>query len=152
MDDQDIDKDEFKDTLEDRFSKERKEWSEKVSKFSLKLKKVFDIPELMTDLYTERQRASEYYHYLISLLIKLNKKYRKDYAEKYDYYSFKCQFRYPTEIAKNNRILVELPEIVEKREMLENHSKFIDRTIGTIDNLIYAVSNRIKIEEMSHGK
>jgi hypothetical protein len=152
MEDKDIKEEESKETLEERFSKERKEWSEKTAKFSLQLKKIFDIPDLMTELYTERQRASEYYHYLLSLLIKLNKKYRRQYAEKYDYYSFTAQFRYPTEIAKNNRILVDLAEIVEKREMLELHSKFMDKTLSTLDNIIYAISNRIKIEEISRGK
>ena len=139
-------------TLEDRFAREREEWSEKIAQISKKMKQVFDIPELMTTLYTERQRAAEYYHYLITLIIGMNKKYNAAYAERYDYYTTKAQVRYPNESTKHNRILVDLQDMVEKREMVNNHSKFIDKTIGTLDNIIFAIPKRVEIEQISRGK
>ena len=139
-------------SLEDRFAKERLEWSEKIAEISKKMKQIFEIPELMTTLYTDRQRAVEYYHYLITLLIGMNKTYNKAYTEKYDYYTNKIQIRYPNESTKHNRILVDLADIVEKREMVNNHSKFIDRTIGTLDNIIFAIPRRVEIEQISRGK
>jgi hypothetical protein len=139
-------------SLEQRFARERLEWSEKIAKMSAKMKKVFDIPELMTDLYTERQRAVEYYHYLISLLITMNKKYNASYAERHDYYTNKIQVRYPNESTKHNRILVDLAEQVEKRATIDNHSKFIEKTIGTLDNIIFAIPRRVEIEQISRGK
>ena len=139
-------------SLEDRFARERLEWSEKIAEISKKMKQVFEIPELMTTLYTDRQRAVEYYHYLITLMIGMNKTYHKAYAEKYDYYTNKIQIRYPNESTKHNRILVDLADIVEKREMVNNHSKFIDRTIGTLDNIIFAIPRRVEIEQISRGK
>ena len=139
-------------SLEDRFAREREEWSEKIAEISKKMKQVFDIPELMTTLYTELQRAVEYYHYLITLLIGMNKKYNAAYAERYDYYTTKAQVRYPNESTKHNRILVDLQDMVEKREMVNNHSKFIDKTIGTLDNIIFAIPKRVEIEQISRGK
>ena len=139
-------------SLEDRFSKERLEWSEKIAVMSAKMKKVFEIPELMTDLYTERQRAVEYYHYLISLMIGLNKTYNRSYAERFDYYTNKVQVRYPNESSKHNRIQVDLADQIEKRAIIDNHSKFIDRTVGTLDNLIFAIPKRVEIEQISRGK
>lgn len=139
-------------SLDERFAREREEWSEKVSQISRKMKQVFDIPELMTTLYTERQRAAEYYHYLISLMIGMNKKYNAAYAERYDYYTTKAQVRYPNESTKHNRILVDLQDMVEKREIVNNHAKFIDRTIGTLDNIIFAIPKRVEIEQISRGK
>jgi len=139
-------------SLEDRFAREREEWSEKIAEISKKMKQVFDIPELMTTLYTERQRAVEYYHYLITLLIGMNKKYNAAYAERFDYYTTKAQVRYPNESTKHNRILVDLQDMVEKREMVNNHSKFIDKTIGTLDNIIFAIPKRVEIEQISRGK
>ena len=120
-------------TLVEKFAREREEWTKKVEDMGLQMKKVTNIPELMTDVYTERQRAAEYYHYLISVLIKLNRKYRKDFAERHDYWSFKSQIRYPNETSKNNKIQTELADILEKRETVENHSKYIDKTVSTID-------------------
>lgn len=139
-------------SLEDRFARERLEWSEKIADMSAKMKKILEIPELMTYLYTERQRAAEYYHYLISLMIQTNKKYNASYAERFDYYTNKVQIRYPNESSKHNRIQVDLQDQVEKRAILDNHSKFMDKTIGTLDNLIFAIPKRVEIEQISRGK
>jgi len=141
-----------KESLEERFNRERLEWNEKIKDMSVKMKQVFEIPELMTYLYTERQRAVEYYHYLISLMIGMNKKYNAAYAERFDFYTNKSQVRYPNESTKYNRILVDLADQVEKRAMLDNHSKFMDKTISTLDNLIFAIPKRVEIEQISRGK
>lgn len=139
-------------SLSDKFQNEREEWSEKIEKMSAKMLKVMEIPELMTYLYTERQLAVEYYHYLISLAIKLGRKYKAQYAEKQDYYTFKSQVRYPTEAAKDGRIKVDLADLIETKETLDNHIKFMDKTISTIDNIIFAIPRRVEIEQISRGK
>ena len=139
-------------SLDDRFTDERLEWSEKIAKISKSMKQIFDIPELMTTLYTDRQRAVEYYHYLITLIIGMNRTYNKAYAERYDYYTNKIQIRYPNESTKHNRILVDLADMVEKRELVNNHARFVDKTIGTLDNIIFAIPKRVEIEQISRGK
>lgn len=141
-----------KETLEEQFTRERLEWSAKVENMGFQMKKVTNIPELMTNIYTERQRCVEYYHYLISILIKLNKKYKQEYADKYDFWSFKSQIRYPNETAKNNKIQTQLADLLLQREMIENHAKYMDKTASTIDNIIYAVPKRIELEQISRGK
>lgn len=141
-----------KQTLEERFARERIEWSAKIKTMSAKLKKVFDVAELMSEIYSERQRALEYYHYLISLLIKLNKSYNKSYSEKYKFYTYQSQERFPNEPSKNLRIQAELGDLKEKREILDNHSKFIDGTIKTIDNIIFGQKSRIEIEQIARGR
>jgi hypothetical protein len=138
-------------SLEDKFAKERLEWGEKVAEMSEKMKNVFKVGELMTEIYTERQRCIEYYHYLISILIKVNREYKKNYAERFDYWSYKSQIRYPNQPALNNKIHVELADILEKRELIDNHSKFMLECKNTIDNIIYAIPKRIDIEKISRG-
>ena len=142
---------EREESLEDRFARERKEWDQKIAEASKKMKQVFDIPELMTHLYTDRQRAVEYYHYLISLMIKMNKKYNVSYVERWEYYTNKSQVRYPNETTKNIRIQVDLQEQVEKRAMLDNHSKFMVDVKNSLDHIIWAVTKRVEIEKMSRG-
>jgi hypothetical protein len=139
-------------SLEDKFSRERLEWSQKVAEMSEQMKSVMKVSELMTDIYTERQRCVEYYHYLLSILQKINREYRKQWDERWVYWTHKSNIRYPNETQKGNKIQVELESILEKREAIDNHSKFIDKTIGTIDNLIYAIPRRIEIEQISRGK
>jgi hypothetical protein len=139
-------------SLEDKFAKERKEWGEKVASMNLQMKGMGPVSELMTEVYTERQICLEYYHYLISIIIKINRKYRFKYDERWNFWTFKSQIKYPNETSKSNKIQSELADIVEKREMLDNHAKFIDKTMGTIDNLIYAIPKRIEVEQISRGK
>jgi hypothetical protein len=139
-------------TLEEKFTRERLEWSQKIEDMSSKMRNVMAVAELMTTLYTDRQRAVEYYHYLISMIIPMNRKYNAAYAERFEYYTTKAPIRYPNEATKHNRIQVDLADMIEKRAMVDNHSKFIDRTISTIDNIIFAVPRRVEIEQISRGK
>jgi hypothetical protein len=139
-------------SLQARFQSERAEWTEKIKEMSKKLKNVLEISLLQVDVYTERQRCVEYYHYIVSLLIKINKEYRKQYASKYDYYTNQSQIRYPNETTKTNKILTELSDIVNKKEALENHSKFVNATISTLDNIIYGIKSRIDLENIIRGK
>jgi hypothetical protein len=143
---------EREDTMEARFAKERVEWTEKVKNMSTMMRKIADTAELMTSLYTERQRAVEYYHYLISLLSKINKTYRKQFSEKYDFYTYKTQKRFPNERVKEIQIMTDLAPTVFLRDQIENHSKFIDRTIGTMDNIIFGIKSRVEIEQILRGK
>ena len=141
-----------KESLNSRFSSERNQWTAKVKNFSENFKSVLKTSESQTTIYTERQIALEYYHYLISLLIKLNLAYRKAYALKYHFYSFESQKRFPNEASKNNQILSEIEDIIEKREALDNHSKFMDQTLRTLDNIIFGIKYRIDFENIARGK
>ncbi len=143
---------EREDTMEIRFAKERVEWTTKVNNMSTMMKRLPDVAELMTTLYTERQRAVEYYHYLISLLSKIGKTYRKQFTEKYDFYTYKTQKRFPNERVKEIQILADLAPTVFLKEQIENHAKFIDKTIGTMDNIIFGIKSRIEIEQILRGK
>jgi len=141
-----------KESLDDQFARERKEWGEKIKNMSEQMKNVLKVSELMTEVYTQRQICLEYYHYLISVLIKLNRKYRIEYDERWHYWTFTSQIKYPNNNALINKINTELEDLVEKRELLDNHSKFVLSTCGVIDNIIYAIPKRIEIENLSRGK
>jgi len=148
----DIPAEETKETLDDKFTRERKEWGQRIAKMNQLMKGMGPLSELMLEVYTERQICLEYYHYLISVLIKVNRKYKKSWDERWIFWTHKSNILYPNETQKGNKIQVELADILEKRELLDNHAKFIDKTLGTIDNLIYAIPKRIEIEQISRGK
>lgn len=139
-------------TLEKRLADERGEWTNKVAKINSMINKLHNIPDLMLILYTERQRAVEYYHYLLTLLSSLDKRYRKLYAERQDFYQNKVQIRFPNESVKHNKILVDLEKYVIEREYIQIHSKFINSTISTLDNIIYAIPKRIELASLVNGK
>ena len=112
---------------------------------------ISSIPDIFP-VFGDTQRAVEYHHYLISLAIGISRTYKARYVERQDFYTFKSQIRYSSESAKDNRIKVDLADLVETRETLDNHMKFIDRTIGTLDNIIFAIPKRVEIEQISRGK
>jgi hypothetical protein len=139
-------------TLEGRFSEERLSWSAKIKEMAKAFSDIVKTGELMTEVYTERQRALEYYHYIISLLVKLNKKYNKSYSEKWKFYTYDGNERFPNETQKVARILADLADLKEKREALDNHAKFMEGTVKTIDNLIFGIKYKIEITQIGRGK
>ena len=139
-------------TLEERFGAERLTWSTKIKEMSKAFSNIVKTGELMTEVYTERQRALEYYHYIISLLIKLNKKYNKSYSEKWKFYTYQGDERFPNETQKVARILADLADLKEKREALDNHAKFMEGTVKTIDNIIFGIKYKIEVTQIGRGK
>jgi hypothetical protein len=139
-------------TLTERFNKERLDWTNIVKQLSSYLKKIDKVGELMAVIYTERQKATEYHHYLVSLAIKFSKSYKTKFAERYDFYTYKSQKRFPNETTKTNQIYVDLKNLVEKRENLDNHIKFMESTIKNIDNIVYGMKTRVDVENILRGK
>lgn len=139
-------------TLEERFAAERLSWSSKIKEMSKSFSSIEKTGELMTEIYTERQRALEYYHYIISLLVKLNKKYNKEYSEKWKFYTYQGNERFPNETQKVARILADLADLKEKREALDNHAKFMDGTVKTTDNIVFGIKYKIEVTQIARGK
>ena len=138
----------------DKFEKDRAEWTNKIQEMSKQLSKVELLSELQTWIFSERQIAVEYKHFIIGKISKVNKAIKKKYAERYDFYSLpnnkECPYRYP-EQAKTQKIWSDLADINYIKEVLENHLSFIDNTIKTIDNIIFGINNKIKIEDYIRG-
>jgi hypothetical protein len=132
--------------LSQRFERERLEWTEKITALSKMLKSIDETAELQTEVYSQRQIAVEYYHYIMTLLANKNREYRKKYKERFEFYSNSYDYRVKDEI-KSTFIANDLSEIYSIKESLENHMKFMDKTIGTIDNIIFGIKHRISLEE-----
>lgn len=150
MDDSNINLD-----FSDKFEKDRIEWTTKIQEMSNQLLKIESLSDLQIRVFSERQIAVDYKHFIISKISKVNKVIRKKYAERYDFYSLpnnkECQYRYP-EQAKTQKIWSDLADINYIKEVLENHLSFMDNTIKTIDNIIFGINNKIKIEDYIRGK
>lgn len=138
--------------LDERLTSKRTQWKNKINELTSKLKNLEGIADLLNEVYSQRQIAVDYYHYLVSLYARINKKYRKDYALKYNTYTWNSQRRYPNEKTKVNQILTEMELIVMQKELISNHLKYMDNTIQTIDKLLFGIKYRIDIEQINRGK
>ena len=135
-------------TLEEYIAQHQQQWSNVISEMNSMMKKFTDLPDLQMTIYSKRQNALDYYFNLLYQISAMSKEYKKQYAAKYNNYKVNSQIRYNSDTAINAQIASDLADISYKLTLLENHSKYMQETIKTIDNLIYAISNRIRIEEL----
>ena len=135
-------------TLEDYIAQHQQQWSNLILEMNGMMKKFTDLPDLQMTIYSKRQNALDYYFNLLYQISAMSKEYKKQYAAKYNSYKVNSQIRYNSDTAINAQIASDLAEVSYKLTLLENHSKYMQETIKTIDNLIYAISNRIRIEEL----
>lgn len=128
------------------FIKERHEWKEKIQVLALYLKNIRTVAEAQVDLFTQRQLLLEYSYKLASIVTKLNSKIRTENARLLKNYSEKNNIRYQ---ANEKKVLIEgdISAVLEKADLVESHRKFIDQTIQTVDHMLYAIKNRIALED-----
>jgi len=138
------------DSLYGRFAKEREDWTTRITSLTERLKNIYDVAELLTDLYTHRQLAGDYIHELVALSTRLNRAYRERKKERFLFYTQNYDLR----LDKDPKMLfidVDLAEIVERREMLQNHLDYMRETLRSVDTICYGVKHRISLEEYRRG-
>lgn len=135
-------------TLENRFSRERSEWKDRVVKMSKGIQNFNKLAELQVEVYSSKQELVEYYHYLQTILAKKSKEHRKLFKEWYLYYSTKYDLKFPKEEYKKLFIDTEIEGLLEIKGELENHLKFIERTMGNVETIAFGIKHRIAIEEL----
>jgi len=133
-----------------RFAVEREDWTSKVSEMAERLRDIYSLGDLLTDLYSQRQIALEYSHTLMGHMTKINKIYREKKVERFDFYTRQYDIRLDKD-PKNDRIAADLTDIVERRELLQNHLDYMRETIRTVDGLCYAVKHRMELEQYKRG-
>jgi hypothetical protein len=136
--------------LHQRFSKERDDWTQKVQSLSERLKTIYEVADLLTDLYSQRQIAGDYIHELVAHMSKLNRVFRERKRERFLHYTQNYDLR----LDKDPKMLfidVDLADLVERREILQNHLEFMRETLRSIDTICYGVKHRISLEEYKRG-
>ena len=138
------------DSIHKKFAGERDDWTTRITGLTERLKSIFDVAELLTDLYSQRQIAGDYIHELVALSSKLNRIYRERKRERFLHYTQNYDLR----LDKDPKMLfieVDLADIVERREILQNHLDFMRETLRSIDTICYGVKHRIALEEYRRG-
>ena len=132
------------------FEKEREEWKEKIQIISIHIKNIKTVAEAQVDLFSSRQTLLEYSHKLAQVISKLSTKERQMRAKKLKEYTESKDVRYGSN-EKTTLIEGDLAELTEKMELVENHRKYIDQTIQTVDHILYGIKNRIALEDYLRG-
>lgn len=135
-------------TLEDYLLSHQQKWSNIVSDMNTKMKNFGDLIDLQNVIYAKRQDAIDYYFGMLSKVSGLSREYKLKYSQKYNFYKTQAQIRYSSESSINAQIDSDLKEEKYQIELLEQHAKYMAETVKTIDNMIYGINNRIRIEEL----
>jgi hypothetical protein len=132
------------------FEKEREEWKEKIQIISIHIKNIKTVAEAQVDLFSSRQTLLEYSHKLAQVISKLSTKERQMRAKKLKEYTESKDVRYGSN-EKTTLIEGDLAELTEKMELVENHRKYIDQTVQTVDHMLFAIKSRIALEDYLRG-
>ena len=135
-------------TLEDYILTHQQQWSAIIADLNGKMKHFADLVDLQNVIYSRRQDALDYYFGMLSKISSLSRDYKLKYSQKYNYYKTQAQIRYSSEAAINAQIDSDLKDDKYQIELLDQHTKYMLETIKTIDSIIYAIDNRIRIEEL----
>ena len=133
-----------------RFKSEREEWTTRIREMSERLKDIYKVAELQTDVYSYRQIAVEYCHTLLTHLSKVNHVFRSKKIERWEHYTRNYDLRMDKD-PKELHILVDIAEVNERKELLQNHLDYVRETIRTIDTISYGIKHRIQLEEYKRG-
>lgn len=144
--------------IEQKFSERREYWITWITEMNTCLKDMDKIINLQSNVYTKRQEAVENYHSLAATIAKWTKVYKEKYANLYkDIRMIKTSqgattYMFPTEAAIRDQIEAQLSDEKYLIDIMDSHLSYLDNTIKTIDGIIYAIQNRIKVEEIKLGR
>ena len=135
-------------TLEDYILTHQQQWSAIIADLNGKMKHFADLVDLQNVIYSRRQDALDYYFGMLSKISSRSRDYKLKYSQEHNYYKTQAQIRYSSEAAINAQIDSDLKDDKYQIELLDQHTKYMLETIKTIDSIIYAINNRIRIEEL----
>jgi hypothetical protein len=138
-------------TLSDKITKHQEKWNAILNDLNSKLNKIAQLPELLNTIYAKRQDAVDYYYSLLNMMAGIKSIYSKRYAEEYNSLKMNAQIRYSTESAINAQINANLSDIRYNMELIDIHTRYMRDTIQSIDDLIYGINNRIRVQELMEG-
>lgn len=135
-----------KETISQRFDRERDEWNTKIGVMSAKMKDIGVLSGVLTDALSSRQIALEYTHTLMSILINLNAQLRAKRKERFLYYSQS----YDLVLQKEQKLMfidVDLEKQVKAQELFSTHLSYMRGTVETLDKILYGLKWRMEMEQ-----
>lgn len=132
--------------LELAFTKDRNNWTSKIMKIISGVKDVNKIPDTQVDMLSERQKLVDMISKNYMILYKLKKSLEERYKEKYQWYLKKYDYNLK-DSEKKSFIKADLIMDYTKVEMYEAHIDFYKESVKTLDNLGFAIRNRLRVLE-----
>ncbi len=124
------------------------DWLKIITDLNTRMKKIENLPDIQGELFVQRQICVDYYYKVLRMISEQQKQYRPKYAAKYNDYKMRSQIRYNSDAAINAQIQSDLSGLLCDIELMNNHGKYMQETLRTLDDMIYSINNRIQLEKL----
>jgi len=132
--------------LELRLTTDRVDWKNKINELVLKIKNMNELAECQVNMLSYRQILLDKVTDFKTMIFKRNATWERYYRAQYREYTLNYDVKL-TSGEKHQFIKAELSSLKIQIEMLQSHVDYYQECIKTLDNLAFAIRNRIRLDD-----
>ena len=132
--------------LESRLANDRREWKDKIKDLISKIKNMSELSECQVRMLSYRQILLDKVSDFKTTIYKRNATYERYYKTQYREYSINYDVKL-TNGEKHQFIKADLSSLKTQMEMLQSHIDYYYECIKTLDNMAFAIRNRIRWDD-----
>ena len=137
---------EANDRLEDRLTQDRLEWRDKIKDLIYKSKNMSELAECQVYMLSYRQIILDKMGEFKTTIYKRKATWEKYFKEAWRNYSLDYDLKL-TGGEKQQFIKADLASLKTQISLLESHVEYYHECIRTLDNMAFAIRNRIRLED-----
>lgn len=130
--------------IEEKLKADREQWGTKISDLVSRLKDVSQLADVQVFMLSYRQMLLDKSSEMKGNLFKRNGDYEELYQKRFRYYTLEYDIKL-TGGEKEKFVKADLMPIRRQINILESHIEFYSECIRTLDNMAFAIKNRITI-------
>jgi hypothetical protein len=134
------------DELETKLGKDRVEWKDKINNLVHKMKNMNELSDCQISMLSYRQILLDKTSDFKTMIYKRNATWEKYYRSQYREYTLNYDVKL-TSGEKHQFIKADLSALKTQIDMLQSHVDYYYECIKTLDNLAFAIRNRIRLDE-----
>jgi hypothetical protein len=132
--------------LESRLVKDRTDWKDKINDLVHKIRNMNELAECQVNMLSYRQILLDKVTDFKTTIYKRNGAWERYYRSQYREYTLNYDVKL-TSGEKHQFIKAELSSLRTQIDMLQSHVDYYYECIKTLDNLAFAIRNRIRLDE-----
>ena len=133
------------DIISNTFDKDREEWNDKIKQLVKMIKNIDQLAECQVYMLSYRQQLLEKMAGLKKQIYRSNNSWDRNYRIKYEsYFNYNLKL---SAVEKDRFVKSDLVQLRRQIDYLNNHLEYYIESIRTLDNMAFAINNRIKLDE-----
>jgi len=132
--------------LETRLANDRIDWKNKINDLVHKIKNMNDLAECQVNMLSYRQILLDKVTDFKTMIYKRNATWERYYRQQYREYTLNYDVKL-TSGEKHQFIKADLSALRTQIDMLQSHVDYYYECIKTLDNMAFAIRNRIRLDD-----